>query len=113
LEQWLAIAKVNKFMCNDSLHEAMKVLETPRKWPRLGATLDKGGSEELIEAFRDARMELKEKLDAKFKVREDDIYSWQRSTEESVHSVHQVVKFLRDGVNHVEACHAGKGTAVC
>eukprot|EP01047_Picozoa_sp_COSAG01_P010590 COSAG01_NODE_452_length_16879_cov_474.367223_4_plen_89_part_00 len=87
----------------------MQVLETPRQWPHLGATLDKGGSEQLIAAFREARMDLKARLDAKFQAREADIIRWQRSTEESVHSVHQVVKFLHDGVNHVEATRARKG----
>ena len=109
LEQWLAIANVNKFLNEGSLHQAMQVLETPRQHRHLGATLDKGGSEQLIEALRDARMDLKAKLDAKFQAREADIMRWQRATEESALSVHQIVKFILDGVHQIEATCARKG----
>ena len=58
LQQWLAVALIRKHVANGDLAAAAQVLQTPRPFPRIGATLDVGGSDELLTQLTEAKADM-------------------------------------------------------
>ena len=66
LEHWLAVAQMRKHAASGDLAAAARVLQTPRTFQRLGATLDVAGSDELSEQLGNAKEDMGGALSGQF-----------------------------------------------
>jgi serine/threonine protein kinase len=119
LQQWLAVALIRKHVANGDLAAAAQVLQTPRPFPRIGATLDVGGSDELSTQLTEAKADMgggeSGLFHDLFRSRASDIETWREVTRQRVgmdgmehasYGLFGMIKRLIDGTDELLAGRA-------